>query len=407
MQALQHAGHKFQTVSFNSWKFAGSQARIKKECSVCFSVDTVVTSQDIVVGFDKAGIDIDNIVSIQRKASNNTWIVSFNSKVTRDAALNEPNVKIAGCMVFLGDCENRVSIVKVYELSFELPDSIVIGRLSYYGKVYSFRRDRLVEGIFNGVRTARMIIDKPIPSQAFIAGEFARFWYPSQPKTCRKCGAEGHLAAACSSQRCFNCEQSGHRSDECPLPPLCRVCLAETHSTTRCPFIYYSSNISMVEATAVSYATAAEKGKEADVAKRAEEENNRAEENVRAECAWREERTKKEERDRARKEREDSYRRKREKERKASHWDYQDYECRRDGRRDDRRDSKRAERREDRREDKKREERGDSERERDRDRDRSACDRSSHPYHDEESHSSSDDEDGWITVRRKSKSRSY
>ena len=372
---------------------------------MCFSVDTVMTSQDIVVGFDKAGIDIDNIVSIQRKASNNTWIVSFSSKVARDDALNQPNVKIAGCMVFLGDCENRVSIVKVYELPVELPDSVVIGRLSNYGKVFSFRRNRVVEGIFNGVRTARMIIDKPIPSQAFIAGEFARFWYPSQPKTCRKCGAEGHLAATCSSQRCFNCEQSGHRSDECPLPPLCRVCLAETHSTMRCPFIYYSSNISMAEVPAVSYAKAAEKGKEAEVAKQAEEEKNRAEEKARAERVRREERAKKEERVRARREREDSDRRKREeKERKASHRDYQDYECRRDGRRDERRDSKRAERREERREDRKREERSD--RERDRDRDRSARDRSTHSYHDEGSHSSSDDEDGWITVRRKSKSRS-
>ena len=94
MQALQHAGHKSQTVSFNSWKFAGSQAGIMKECSVCFSVDTVVTSQDIVVGFDKAGIDIDNIVSIQRKASNNTWIVSFSSKVARDAALNKQTSRL-------------------------------------------------------------------------------------------------------------------------------------------------------------------------------------------------------------------------------------------------------------------------------------------------------------------------
>ena len=93
MQTLQHAGHKFQTVSFNSWKFAGSQARIK-ECSVCFSVDTVITSQDIVVGFDKAGIDIDNIVSIQRKASNNTWIVSFSSKVARDAPLTNQTSRL-------------------------------------------------------------------------------------------------------------------------------------------------------------------------------------------------------------------------------------------------------------------------------------------------------------------------
>lgn len=135
MQALQDARHKFQTVSFNSWKFAGSQARIKKEFSVCFWVDTVVTSQDIVIGFDKTGIDIDNIVSIQRKASNNTWIVSLNSKVAKDAALNEPSVEIAGCAVFLGDCENSISIVKLYELPVELLDSVVIGRLSHYGKV--------------------------------------------------------------------------------------------------------------------------------------------------------------------------------------------------------------------------------------------------------------------------------
>ena len=133
IQALRTAGHHFQTVSFNSWKFAGTEARIKKEVSVCFSVDTV-TSQDIIIGFDKAGIDIDNIVSIQRKASNNTWIVSFNSTAAKDAALNEPSVKITGCVVFLGGCENRVSVVKLYELPAELPDSVVIGRLSYYGR---------------------------------------------------------------------------------------------------------------------------------------------------------------------------------------------------------------------------------------------------------------------------------
>ena len=258
-----------------------------------------------MVFFNKAGIDIDNIVSIQRKASNNTWIVSFSSKVARDAALNKPNVKIAVCMVFLGDCENHVSIVKVYELPVELPDSVVMGRLSYYGKVYSFRRDRLAEGIFNGVRTARMIIDKPIPSQAFIAGEFARIWYPSLPKTCRKCGAEGHLAVACSSQRWFNCEEPGHRSMNA------RYCLSvefasRKHTQLHAVLLFITAPTFLwLEATVLSYAKAGEKGKEADVAKRAEK-------NACAECARREERAKKEELDRAWKEREESDRRKRE-----------------------------------------------------------------------------------------------
>ncbi|CAH3027955.1 unnamed protein product [Porites evermanni] len=88
--------------------------------------------------------------------------------------------------------------------------TVVIGRLAHYGRVISFRRDRVADTIFNGVRIARMFIERPIPAQTFIAGEFVRFWYPSQLKTCRKCSSEDHLAAACKSQRCFNCERHGH-----------------------------------------------------------------------------------------------------------------------------------------------------------------------------------------------------
>lgn len=156
---LQHTRHHFQTVSCELWKVNGSKVRIKKNCSVMFSEDTVVTSQDIVVGFDWLEIDIDSIVSIQRKASNNTWVVTFDSPVSKDVALNEQSVTISGCVIFLGDCENNVSIVKLYELPTELPDSVVVGQLSHYGRVVSFRRDRVAEGIYNGVCTARMIIN--------------------------------------------------------------------------------------------------------------------------------------------------------------------------------------------------------------------------------------------------------
>ena len=235
---LQNSGHHLQVVSCTSWNVRGNT-----ELSVWFSVDTIITSQDIIVGFDKAGIDIDDITSIQREVSNNSWVVTFSSKAVKDAALNKHSISIARCSVLLGDCKNKVSIVKTYELPDEMPDSVVIGRLAHYGRIISFQRDRVEDAMLNSVHTARMFIEQPIPAQTFIAGEFVRFWYPSQPNTCRKCGSEDHLAAACKSQRSFNCNRPGHCAEQCDMLALCHVCLADSHETSTCPFIYYSSNV--------------------------------------------------------------------------------------------------------------------------------------------------------------------
>lgn len=61
-------------------------------------------------------------------------MVTFDFKAVKDAAMNEHSIDIGGCSVLVGDSENRVSIVKIYELLDELPDSVVIGRLSHYGR---------------------------------------------------------------------------------------------------------------------------------------------------------------------------------------------------------------------------------------------------------------------------------
>lgn len=411
MADLQHAGHHFQTMSCELWKVNGPKVRIKKDCSVCFSVDTVVTSQDIVVGFDKSGIDIDSITSIQRKASNNTWIVTFDSPVSKTAALNEQSVTISGCVVFLGDCENKVTIVKLYELPTELPDSVIIGRLSHYDRVFSFRRDQIAEGIFNGVRTARMVLDRPIPGQTFIAGEFARIWYPGQPKTCRKCGAEGHLAALCKSQRCFNCEQPSHRSDDCPLSPLCRVCLADSHPTPECPYIYYSSNVLSVKVSASSYLQAAERGKQAEKSKRQQAMEERAEREKNEEC----EKKERERKEHERKEKERAECQERKKLERKEKEDRREKE-RREQEKQDRRDRDRKERHHRRRDEDhadsgKEERRRDCDHDRsgrDRDYERSGRDRSSHRYSHASSSESEDDGDrGWIKVTHRKKSRSY
>lgn len=245
-EALSHlegVGFRFMRVPDEHWKVADNNARVFKNCSVVFSVDTVCTSQDILYAFDKAGIDIDFITSVQRRNSSRTWVVSFSSSERKDEALEISSVTICGCEVFLGDAENKTVIVKIYEAPSELPDTVIIGRLSSYGRILSFRRDLLATGMSNGVRTARMRLSRPIPSSMRIVGELVLFYYDSQPRTCRRCGGDGHMANGCKEPRCFNCDKAGHRADECPESELCNVCFSSEHSTARCPFIICSANI--------------------------------------------------------------------------------------------------------------------------------------------------------------------
>lgn len=109
------------------------------------------TSQDILEGFDKAEIDIDNIVSIQRKNSMCSWVVSFDLIEAKNKALEINTVIISERQVFLGDIDRQLVLVKIHEAPNKMPDTVVIGRLSQYGRILSFRRDCIVAGIFNGI----------------------------------------------------------------------------------------------------------------------------------------------------------------------------------------------------------------------------------------------------------------
>ena len=67
----------FTIVPRYTWNNDGPVTVLKKQLSVTFQVDTVVTSNDIVFAFDEAGISVDDITSIQRKTSSKSWVVSF------------------------------------------------------------------------------------------------------------------------------------------------------------------------------------------------------------------------------------------------------------------------------------------------------------------------------------------
>ena len=242
---LRDNGAVFSAAPTSTWYWQndGMSVRLNKELSVYFSVDTTCTSQEIITGLDAIGVDVDFITAIQRRTSSGSWVVTFNNALAKSKVIGSTNLFISGCQVFAGDCDNRVVIVKVHEAPPEMPDSVVLGHLSHYGKVLSFRRDRVSDGIENGVRTARMRLRASIPSSVLIAGEAIRIWYPGQPKTCRRCGSLGHLANSCTSIRCLNCQHPGHHSRNCSSPRLCSVCLSPDHLCGDCPFVLLSVNI--------------------------------------------------------------------------------------------------------------------------------------------------------------------
>ena len=273
---LARNGMRFTSIPF--WCGRDDQRKLVKNLSVYFSVDTVVTSQNILEAFDAAEIDIDTITSIQWRASNRSWIVSFDSQLAKETALEAASIEIGGATVFLGDCENRLVLVKIYEAPNELPDTALIGRLCYYGRVLSFRRDKIAQFIDNGVRTARMTLTRHIPNIINVAGEIIRIWYPNQPKTCRNCGSPDHLVKDCDSTRCFNCEKPGHRTNQCEEVRKCSVCLAEDHQIAGCPFVIHSANVENKKSEPKGEASAKAGEKKPDDPERKKKQQQRREE---------------------------------------------------------------------------------------------------------------------------------
>ena len=237
-QLISTAGVQLVPAPCGTWNIDGYAAKLCRPLSVTFSIDSIVTSEEVLEAVAGAGVGVEEIPSIQFRGSNRSWCVSFTTRAAKDRILEGGVIKFGNVSVYVGDADFKTVIVKIYEAPPEMPDTVVIGHLSHYGRVLSFRRDvGLATGISNGVRTARMRLTKAIPSSVRIAGEAVFVSYSGQPKTCRRCSEEGHLAQECRKPRCYNCEAPGHVASDCDLHPLCGVCLRSGHHVSDCPYL--------------------------------------------------------------------------------------------------------------------------------------------------------------------------
>ncbi|KAJ8034153.1 Zinc finger CCHC domain-containing protein 3 [Holothuria leucospilota] len=128
------------------------------------------------------------------------------------------------------------SLVTVLHVPLELDDNIVKFVLGRYGQVVSSRLlcYEKFPCVSNGIRQYKVNLKKDIPSSLFLGGRQCLVRYYGQPRTCLKCGLDGHEAKTCDNRRCFKCFNLGHTSKDCKATVVCTTCNKEGHNFREC-----------------------------------------------------------------------------------------------------------------------------------------------------------------------------
>ena len=201
-----------------------------------FGSDAVVPPKQVFCLFQSKGVDLDTIEMLQALTSRNTYDLKFSS----DAARVKGVASLQGIEGLTVTPYDRSVVVTVLHLNFEMEQDLVARVLSRYGTVSDMWRCTYADfpRIYNGIRQFRMILKADIPSFLFIGGCKAHTRYLGQPRTCFRCGQEGHEAKACPNKRCGRCFEVGHDQASCPNQVVCTLCGKEGHVMRACPTSY-------------------------------------------------------------------------------------------------------------------------------------------------------------------------
>ena len=100
LQEMTDTGVHFKMSPKGTWRTTGGSAKLRKNLSLSFSLDTQCTSADILEGLERVGVIIASISAIQRRASTKSWVVTFDSVPMKELALSHARFEVCGIPVF-------------------------------------------------------------------------------------------------------------------------------------------------------------------------------------------------------------------------------------------------------------------------------------------------------------------
>ena len=203
-----------------------------------FTPQVRLPAADVFRAFRESNVSSSDVSCLQR-TSNGQVVITFHWAECKEQFLQKSVLKVAGTPYALQDVDRPLTYLQIFDASHELPDPAIIQPLSRYCDVIHHRRGFFTEPgwehVHNGVRHYRVRIKSPILSFLRFDHHCVQFRYVGQPRTCRLCGQTNHLASACHTIVCFNCEKTGHLAPDCPCPTYCNICKSPTHCARSCP----------------------------------------------------------------------------------------------------------------------------------------------------------------------------